>query len=69
MTREPIKLLIMMFNMNPSKPFKENMSRIMILEKTQLFFSSESTVGVQLEDRGPWMHRVIEEDNSSDHEG
>ena len=32
-------------------------------------FSIGSTVAVQCKDGGPWMHKVIEEVNGSDHRG
>ena len=37
--------------------------------KDSLSFPKGSTVALQHEDGGPWMHRVIDEVNNSDHKG
>ena len=50
----------MMLNMKPSRVIRTNMLRTMIFTKTLLFFSIGSTLALQWEDGGLWMHSVIQ---------
>ena len=59
----------MINNMRPSKHTKINILRAMILTKTHFFPPIWSTVALQCEDGGPWMHSVVQEANHNDHNG
>ena len=49
--------------------FKINVTKCNDNHEDSLSFPIRSTVAVQHEDEGPWMHRVFEEANNTDHNG
>ena len=58
---------MMMCNTRPYKSVKIYIERTIILNKNHSVFSVWSTVAVQWEDEGPWIHRGIVEPNEGDH--